>query len=257
VHVAVSSDDAIADLNSDARVHMLVDTGLHRTGAHPDAARALADRVRGTGAEIEAVSTMVAGADRGDWESVERELDLLRDLDLDVPKTHVGGSSVAIERPELAGDIARCGLAVLGYYPAERQWSCMPLEPSLQFFVTVLEVRRVPAGERVGYSGVRVDRATTVATLGAGVADGVPASFGPGAVVEISGEPCPLLCPPSLDHCYVDATELETVRRGDRTLVLGGGRERPTSVAQNARRLETIVDHLIVPLTRAARRSLV
>jgi alanine racemase len=254
VQVTVSDELQLGDLLPGARVHLLVDTGLHRLGVAPERAAALARGVRGRGCHIEAVCCMVARADQGDWDDVAAEISLLRRLELQVPRIHTGGSSVALERPDLAGDMGRTGLAVLGYHPRAGQRSMVELVPSLRLVAPILELRVARMGERVGYQAVPLARETTVATLPLGLGHGLHPDTDPACAVELNGRLCPHLCTPSLDYSLVDVTDAPGAEVGAEATVIGGRPGTATSVADLAERLGVIVDRIVAPLAESIRR---
>lgn len=245
VAVTVSNAAQLPGLPPGARVHLLVDTGLHRLGLEPAEAAEVAERVRAAGAIVEAAYCMVAHADQPDWPSVTAEISHLRNLAL-APLVHTGGSSVVLERPDLVGDIARTGLALLGYYPRAAQRPLVRLEPCLRWIAPVLELRTLPSGARVGYQGVRLNRPTTVATLPVGTAHGLHPRADARAGVEIKGVHCSYLCPPSLDYALVDATDVSAVSIGTEATILGGAFPALTSVEHVAAALGSLVDHILV-----------
>jgi alanine racemase len=254
VRVTVSSRAQLDRLSHGATVHVLVDTGLHRLGVAPSDAAALCDAVRSAGAQLEGVFCMVARADAGDCDDVAREVELLTGLGLDGAHVHTGGSSVALERPDLAGDLGRAGLAVLGYHPRAEQRALVDLEPSLRLVAPIVETRTVGAGDRVGYQARPVEHDTVVATLPLGAAHGWHPAADARLEVLLNGQPCPFLCPPSLDYSLVDATAAPGAELGAEAVVLGGRPGTPTSVVDVAARLGVLVDHVVTPLAASITR---
>jgi alanine racemase len=115
----------------------------------------------------------------------------------------------------------RPGLALYAPVPG------LPLEDSLRDVMTFLsavdQVKRVPAGTRIGYGGTFVcRRETTVALVPAGYADGVPRSLSARGQVLICGRRCPIAGRVSMDVTAVDATDLpEPPRRGEEAVFFG------------------------------------
>jgi alanine racemase len=93
----------------------------------------------------------------------------------------------------------------------------------MSFVSVVDQVKTVPAGARVGYGGTFVcTRATTLAIVPAGYADGVPRSLSGHGAVLIAGKRCPLAGRVSMDLTTVDVTDLPSPpRRGDEAVFFG------------------------------------
>jgi alanine racemase len=222
VRVAVSSMRQVDDLSANAVVHVLVDTGLHRLGVAPQNAHALVNAIRARGAHVEAAFTMVVRADHHEWDSVAAEITLLRRLDLGVERLHTGGSSVTLDRPDLAGDIGRVGIALYGHHPPPHPRAHVKLMPSLRLLAPVLELRLVTAGDAIGYQARALARDTLVATLPVGTVHGLHPGIDERFGAILNDTFCQFLCPPTFEYSLVDATDAPSVDVGDSALVLGG-----------------------------------
>ncbi len=141
------------------------------------------------------------------------------------PRGTVGSDRTAFSSPSKKNfssvSHVRPGLALYAPVPG------LPLFDSLLDVMTFLsavdQVKRVPAGTRIGYGGTFVcARETTVALVPAGYADGVPRSLSGKGSVLIHGRRCPIAGRISMDMTAVDATELpEPPRRGDEAAFFG------------------------------------
>ncbi len=119
-------------------------------------------------------------------------------------------------------DLARPGIAVYGGRPAAG--AANPLECPLRLEGRILQVRAVPAGGSVGYSATwTAARASRIATVGVGYADGYLRSLSGRGVVALGGRTCPVVGRVSMDLISVDVTDLPEAeaRPGDFAEVLG------------------------------------
>jgi alanine racemase len=142
-----------------------------------------------------------------------------------IPASLCASSGIFLhERPFL--DLVRPGYALYGGNPTPNAPNPMRSVVSLQ--ARVLQVREVAAGERVGYGGEwTAPRASRLATLSVGYADGLPRSgtaigrFGIEAVV--ARRRCPFVGRLSMDLSIIDVTYLTdgAVQRGDLGEILG------------------------------------
>ena len=113
---------AAVRLQKTARVHIKVDTGLHRFGVTLEEAVALADALRALpGIEVEGLTTHMANADEPDDsfadEQHERFAEAARRLPW-IPYRHTANSATALRRQELRYHGVRIGLALHGLVPA-------------------------------------------------------------------------------------------------------------------------------------------
>lgn len=257
VRVAVSDAAALPRLGPGDKVHLLVDTGLHRLGVAPTAAPSLAQAIRRTGATLEGAFCHVAGADRGDWDTVKQEVRTLRELPLGAVLRHTGGSGILLSHPELVEDLARPGVALFGLYPRADQRKFAQLVMVLSLVAPVLELRNARAGDRVGYAGDVLVRDSVIATLPVGVCHGIhPQWAKAGCPVVIGRQDCHLLTNPMLDYTLIDATDVSGIAVGDLATILGDGRSGGPTAEDIAHRFDISAEHLLVGLKESVQRVL-
>lgn len=126
-------------------------------------------------------------------------------------------SAAILAAPDSRLDWIRPGLALYGVSPFAGQTGPeLGLRPAMTLETSVIAVRRVAAGERVGYSGMwQAARPTQLAILAAGYGDGLLRSLPNGAPVLINGGRAPLAGRVSMDMIAVDVTDLPPVAVGD------------------------------------------
>ena len=231
------------------RVHLKVDTGMHRVGAAPedlvDLARSVVDAPSLT---LEAVWTHCAVADEPDRPFTAEQLarfdaalDELAAAGIEVPLTHAANSAGAIAHPAARRSLVRCGIAVYGIDPSPELAGALPLRPALSLRSKVRLVKRVAAGEGISYGLHHTfDRDTTVATVPVGYADGVRRRLGLlNQEVLIGGVRRPIVGVVTMDQLMVDCGDDE-VAVGDEVVLLGRQGDEEVTVAEWAERLDTI-----------------
>jgi alanine racemase len=230
-------------------VHLKVDTGMHRVGAHPDAAVALAQRVLDhRELHLGGVATHFAVADDPDDGYTHDQLarfDAVRaglaSIGVDPHPVHAANSAAAIGFPESRFDLVRVGIAIYGVTPAPGVGADLGLRPALALRSAVTHTKRLRAGDRVSY-GLRYTlvRDATIATVPIGYADGVPRNLGAtGADVVIRGVRCPIAGTVTMDQLMVDVGDLE-VEPGDPVTLLGRDGDAVVTAEEWAERLGTI-----------------
>lgn len=211
-------------------VHLKIDTGMHRVGAHPEDAVRLAKSVLShANLKLGGVWTHCAVADEPGHPATEQQRErfdaVLAELaaaGIEVPWVHAANSAGTIDHPELRRDLVRCGIALYGLDPSPALAGRVMLRPALRLVARVSHVQRVPKGDAVSY-GLRrpVERDTVVATVPIGYADGVPRRlFDVGAEVLVGGVRRPLAGVVTMDQLLVDCGE-DAVAPGDEVVLLG------------------------------------
>jgi alanine racemase len=241
-------------------VHVKVDTGMQRVGAQPVDAAALLAHVRALEPQVssDAVYTHLACADDlaspanaaqlAVFAQVLAELD---DRGLRPARTHAANSAGALAHPASRFDMVRAGIAIYGISPGPGVDDlARDLRPVMSLRARVSLVKRAPAGTHVSYGWRhRFDRATTVATVPIGYADGVPRRLGtlpdpsgtdrPGGDVLIGGRRCPIVGVVTMDQLMVDVGDAD-VAVGDDVVLIGRQGEHLIRAEDWASRLGTI-----------------
>lgn len=217
-------------------VHLKIDTGMHRVGAAPDDAVALARRIgEAPGLRLGSVWTHLACADTvspdGDVLAAvteaqlacyERVLASLAAAGIDVPLRHAANSAGTIAHPSARYDVVRCGIALYGLPPAPGMAGWAPLRPALSWRTRVSFVKRVAAGESISYGHRRtLGQETTVATVPVGYADGLPRGlWANGGSLLVGGRRRPILGVVTMDQTMVDCGD-DPVQVGDEAVIIG------------------------------------
>jgi alanine racemase len=134
------------------------------------------------------------------------------------PMLHAANSAGGLAGQGLGGDLARPGIylyggAVGGHRPV----------PVVSFHARVVALRRLRAGDTVSYGATwTAPRATTIATIAVGYADGVPMGLSGRGRVVCQGQPCPIVGRVAMDLTMVDVGDL-VVEPGDIVTLFGGG----------------------------------
>lgn len=103
-------------------------------------------------------------------------------------------------------DIVRAGIALYG---GAAQADAAPLRPVVGLTAPIAQLRTVPTGARVGYGlTYRASRATVLATIPVGYADGLPRCLGNRGGAYIGGLRAPIVGRISMDSITLDVTDI-------------------------------------------------
>jgi alanine racemase len=164
----------------------------------------------------------LASAEFPDSSITTQQLNLWRQIVSDWP-SDVSLCNSAASRLGLAtkNDWARVGYAMYGGLVKDLS-SNSELKPAMRFETAVLAVRRIAAGEAVGYGGHWIARRDSlIATLPVGYGDGYPWAAQNGTPIEINGSLAPLVGRVSMDMLTVDVTDCDDVEIGTRAILWG------------------------------------
>src|SRR3954447_321057 len=221
-------------------VHLKLDTGMHRVGARPGDAVALARRILShSSLRLDGVMTHLAVADEpedpytaGQLAAFDAALAALAAQGIDPPLVHAANSAGALAHPASRRSFVRAGIALYGITPGPGVAAhATELRPVMALRSQVSLVKRLAAGERISYGlRHRFTRSATVATVPIGYADGVPRRLSAvGGEVLIGGRRRPMAGTITMDQLMVDCGDDE-VAVGDEVVLFGGqGDERITA----------------------------
>src|SRR5699024_3816544 len=214
------SEEAVKQ-NQLARLHLKIDTGLHRFGVQPNEALAFCEECYDLpGLHWEGIFTHFSDADEGNWNKTEKQFALFSDVismlkghGFIFPIRHAAGSTVPIERSEMHLDLVRPGIALFGYHPSPLQKDILPLTPVMQLSTNILTIQEVLAETTVGYGGNYVTKKDErLAILPIGLGDGFSRTLSNKGQVLVGGKRAKIVGNISLDQTIIDVTHISDVK---------------------------------------------
>lgn len=239
------------------RVHIKVETGMHRLGlAISEAPAVVARLMAAPHVEVAALWTHFAASDAADLryarQQIERFDEVVRAIGAGVP-THLANSGALVQLPAAVEGraLVRPGGLLYGLAssdPLERQ---VRVRPVMRLVSRVVHIHHVASGESVSYGCTwRASRPSRVATVAAGYADGLPRQWSNRGHVSIRGRRYPIVGRVCMDMLMVDlgtpAGTGQAVATGDEVVFFGGS---DLSAAQAAEWADTMAYALPAGLT--------
>jgi alanine racemase len=202
------------------------DTGMSRLGLDAaECARLADDKSRLTGIDVRYVMSHLVSAEVPDdpLNAAQRDrFNAGRSRLPPAPASLVNSSGIFLG-PSFGFDLARPGSALFGINPTPARPN--PMRSVVSLAARVLSVRDIPAGATVGYSATwTARRATRIATIGVGYADGWHRSHSNAGAAYFDGHPVPLVGRVSMDLTTYDVTDHPEVQPGSRLELLGFNR---------------------------------
>ncbi len=223
-------------------IHVKVDTGMSRLGvACDDAPALLAALGRLDGITVEGLLTHFCNAENVTTGETARQLtrftNLVRELAearLCPALVHAANSAATLTTPAAHFALVRPGLALYGVHPSDATRSSAALKPVMRFVTGIVALRALVPGDTVGYGATWVaKRASRIATLPVGYADGYPRALSNRGEVVVRGKRAPIAGRVCMDQTMIDVTDVAGAAVGDE-VELWGGELRVEDVAARA-----------------------
>jgi alanine racemase len=240
-----------AELPCPVQAWLKIDSGMNRLGFPPEGARAATSRLVACPQTTPRIRLMthLACADERDARVTETQLLTFSQSLGDLPgERSIANSAALLWRHDSHVEWVRPGIMLYGVSPfADQTGEELGLRPAMALMSTVIAIRTVHRGDRVGYGGVwtaREDSRLAIAAIGYG--DGYLRRLGSGTPVLVRGRRAPVAGRVSMDMIAVDVTMVPEVRVGDEVTLWGAG----LPVEELARLADTIPYELLCAVTQ-------
>ena len=241
---ALELSKAAVDAGVTAPLHFAIDTGMSRIGFQitEENADLCAKIAKLPGLKAEGLFSHFATADCADLTRARKQAELfdtfdcwLRERGISIPLRHLNNSA-GLMNFETHYDMVRSGIITYGLYPSDEvSPDLLPLKPAMRFHSRVSHVKTLPAGREISYGGTFVtEKATVVATIPVGYADGYRRSLSNRFYVLINGRKAPILGRVCMDQLMVDVTDIPEVCVGTPVTLIGRDGEETITMEQIA-----------------------
>lgn len=249
-------DRAAGTAGKKVRVHLKIDTGMGRLGLLPGEMDDFLDGFASCpNLVLDGVYTHFPVADcdtrftREQLETFATLLNKVRERGYSAEHVHVANSAAllnpALRRGETFG-IVRPGISIYGLYGSPLVSREINLEEVVSFKARVVHVKKVPPGTSVSYGREFIAlRDTTIATIAAGYADGVPFRLAKKGDVLIHGRRFPIVGRVTMDMTMADVGESNDIAVGDVAVFFGESGRAHISVSEVAEKSGTIEHEVI------------
>lgn len=234
--ITASSIDKLRQINEaanqikvKARVHLIIDTGMERTGVHYfNAEKFITEAYKFRNIFIEGIYSHFASSDSTDLTytklQFERFMEVLSFFDkhsLETPLRHISNSGAVLQFPEANLDMVRPGILLYGVYPSQNTQKTIKVSPALTWKSLVVYFKVITPGHPVGYGMKwKTDHDVRAVTVPVGYGDGYFRSMSSKAMVIIRGKRYPVIGTISMDQVVVNI-EQDTAYHGDEVILLG------------------------------------
>ena len=238
--------DAVCEISREtsksARVHIELETGMHRTGFPASALEYVAGKLleNQDNIHLEGLCTHFAGAESMDnFDRINSQVDTFNRLcswfnkekGLKPEYRHVACSAGVLNFPDSSMDMVRVGISSYGFWPNNEtrmlhfkngDFSEDPLHQVLSWKSKVMSVNHVDEDEYVSYGkSYLTNRKTKIATIPVGYGYGFSRNLSNMGHVLINGKRVSVVGAVNMNMMVVDVTDLPDVKVNDEVVLIG------------------------------------
>jgi alanine racemase len=249
-------------LRARARVHIKLDTGMHRQGLLPEEVDEAIGLVRESGLTLEGVCSHFSDAD-GSEDFTRKQIALWNELVgkwtrafPNIQYRHIAASAGSAFSKECDANLMRIGS---GLYGIERiPTRKLPLRPTLSLMSRLTVVKSLKEREFVGYNRTfEAKGAMRIATVPVGYFEGVDRRLSNAGMMLVDEVPCPIIGRVSMNMSTLDVTHVPDANIGDRVVVISDKLGDPNSIERLAALCDTTPLELLVHIPSHLRRVIV
>jgi alanine racemase len=248
----------LKETKTSVTVHLKLDTGMRRLGFEEKDIQELLEKISDNEyLKIASIFTHLAAADEAvhngfTFDQLSKFNQMADTIEAKIGyKTirHALNSAGILRFPEAQMNMVRLGIGLYGVEANGLRQSELETVGTLRTIIS--QIKKVEPGESVGYSRKgRAEKATSIATIAIGYADGYNRRFGNGVgKVLIHGKLCPIIGNVCMDMCMVDITGVSAVE-GDEVIVFG----KNPSILELATQIGTIPYEIITGIGERVKR---
>lgn len=216
------------------KVHVGIDTGMHRLGERWENIEEIVKIFRMPMLEVEGVFSHLCVSDGNSARERSYTMEQIHHFEYVVEelhrrgfhgfKCHLQGSYGILNYSQCCFDYARAGIALYGIYSArdDRANATVDLRPVLSLKTRVESVKMLYHGEGAGYGLAYSAKGNRrIAALSIGYADGVPRELSNCGYVLCNGRVASVVGRICMDQMLVDVTDIPWVKAGDEAVLIG------------------------------------
>ncbi len=212
------------------RIHLKLDTGMHRLGFEKNDISALTTILKAhKNLLVQSIFSHLAGSESAEHDGfTHQQAELFMAMYEQIvagigykPMRHLCNTGAIVRFPQYHFEMVRLGIGIYGID------SSVALQKDLQVVSTlkarISQIKFIPQGESVGYSRKGLaNKDLHIATIGIGYADGLLRAAGNGRFsVAIRGQLAPIIGNVCMDMTMVDITDLQHIQEGDEAIIFG------------------------------------
>jgi alanine racemase len=225
----------LEETDRQARIHLKLDTGMHRLGFEPHELSWLTEVLhQQSRITLASIFSHLAAADENNWDSFSREqisqfismADQIESVLDYKPIRHILNTAGIARFPDDQMEMVRLGIGLYGVGINAKEAANLETVGTLK--TTISQIKHIKASDTVGYGRKgKLNKDTTLATIAIGYADGFDRRLSNGVgKVWVNGGLAPVVGNVCMDMTMIDITGIKA-KEGDEVIIFG--KENPIS----------------------------
>ncbi len=257
----ISSIDSLKLIKSKTRIHLKIDTGMHRQGILHEEKNEAIDLIRNnSNIIIEGICSHFADADNSDTTFTNNQIKewnnsvkYFKEQFLTLKYWHISASAGYIYK-EAEANLTRLGIGLYGLINIQG----LNLKPVLEMKTIITGIKKIKAGDRLGYGFTfKAEENMTVALIPVGYYEGLDRRLSNNGFVKIKNIFCPIIGRISMNITIVDVTGINSIKLEDEVIVMSNIKEDKNSIENIARDCGTISYEIVVKIPGQLKRVLI
>jgi len=228
-------------INKAAKIHVELETGLHRTGFTRDQLDEVVALLKKHAKylEIEGLCSHLAGAESiVNYTRITDQIVTFKELcnwfkseGIEPRYRHIACSAGVLNYPESIMDMVRVGISNYGFWPSaeskmmhmkEKDIAEDPLQRVLSWKSQILSLNTVPEGKYVSYGqSYLTNRKSIIATVPVGYGYGFSRTLSNNGHVLVDSRRVPVVGNVNMNMVVIDVTDAKNVKIGDEVVLIG------------------------------------
>ncbi|MCX7874574.1 MAG: alanine racemase [Melioribacteraceae bacterium] len=222
-------DEIAGQLNTKAKVHLKIDTGMERLGVHYyNSEQFFEESLKCKNVIVDGVYSHFANSENSDLTFSKIQLERFNQSilfydkkSLPKPIFHFSNSGAILQLPEANFDLVRPGLLLYGVYPSNEIIKKVKVEPALTWKSLVVYFKVIKKDSTVGYGMTwKAPNDTRAVTIPVGYGDGYFRSMSHKAEVILNKKRYQVVGTISMDQIVVNI-ENDSAYNGDEVILIG------------------------------------
>lgn len=245
--------------NISAKIHIKLDTGMHRLGFEKYQLSNLIETIQSNpNLWVSTIFSHLAAADEDKFDDftlyqVSAFTDMAKQISEAIgytPSRHLANSAGIARFPEARLDMVRLGVGLYGLAAKPEDQENLMTVGTLKTVIS--QIKNIKSSDTVGYGRKgELTKDTKIATIAIGYADGYDRRFSRGVgEVLIHGHLCKVVGNVCMDMTMVDITELPHVQEGDEVIIFGNN----LKMNELANKINTIAYEILTSVSQRVKR---